>query len=186
MIFKERRILYRDDLRNLCIKKQWYTRGDCAEYENMLSMTGDGKKHITTSDIVAIAGDIMAHTDEPEYRLFRQRGIPAKVMPAGLRGVHHLTSMAGADIVFSLQARVQKMAIEADPERVCHADEDIPSEIIRELYKIPEFVRAYEEGGLKEEEFITFGVTQKTLSQFLWTGWVPLETYQAEASNRWF
>ena len=120
------------------------------------------------------------------YRLFRQRGIPAKVMPAGLRGVHHLTSMAGADIVFSLQARVQKMAIEADPERVCHADEDIPSEIIRELYKIPEFVRAYEEGGLKEEEFITFGVTQKTLSQFLWTGWVPLETYQAEASNRWF
>ena len=45
MIFKERRILYRDDLRNLCIKKQWYTRGDCAEYENMLSMTGDGKKY---------------------------------------------------------------------------------------------------------------------------------------------
>ena len=39
MIFRERRILYRDDLRNLCIKKQWYTRGDCAEYENMLSMT---------------------------------------------------------------------------------------------------------------------------------------------------
>ena len=39
---------------------------------------------------------------------------------------------------------------------------------------------------MKEEEFITFGVTQKTLSQFLWTGWVPLETYQAEASNRWF
>ena len=66
MIFKDRRILYRDDLRNLCIKKQWYTRGDCAEYENMLSMTGDGKKHITTSDIVAIAEDIMAHTDEPE------------------------------------------------------------------------------------------------------------------------
>ena len=56
MIFKERRILYRDDLRNLCIKKQWYTRGDCAEYENMLSMTGDGKKHITTSDIVAKIG----------------------------------------------------------------------------------------------------------------------------------
>lgn len=120
------------------------------------------------------------------YRLFHQRGIPAKVMPAGLRGVHHLTSMAGAEMVFSLQARVQKMVIEADPERVCHAEEDIPPEVIRELYKIPEFVRAYEEDGLKEEEFITFGVTQKTLSQFLWTGWVPLETYQTDASDRWF
>lgn len=120
------------------------------------------------------------------YRLFRQRGIPAKVMPAGLRGVHHLTSMAGADMVFSLQARIQNMVLAEDPERVCHAEEEIPPEVIRELYRIPEFVRAYEEGGLKEEEFITFGVTQKTLSQFLWTGWVPLETYQADASDRWF
>lgn len=120
------------------------------------------------------------------YRLFHQRGIPAKVMPAGLRGVHHLISMAGADIVFSLQARVQKMAIETDPARIFHADEDVPPEIIHKLYKIPEFVRAYEEDGLKEEEFITFGVTQKTLSQFLWTGWVPLETYQTNGSDRWF
>ena len=31
------------------------------------------------------------------------------------------------------------------------------------------------------------GVTQKTLSQFLWTGWVPLETYQkAPDKSRWF
>ena len=120
------------------------------------------------------------------YRLFRQRGIPAKVMPAGHRGVHHITSMAGADMVFSLQARIQNMVLAEDPERVCHAEEEIPPEVIRELYRIPEFVRAYEEGGLKEEEFITFGVTQKTLSQFLWTGWVPLETYQADASDRWF
>jgi len=120
------------------------------------------------------------------YRLFMERNIPAKVMPAGLRGVHHLTSMAGADMTFSLQARVQKMVIEADPPRVCHIDDEIPNEVIRELYKIPEFVRAYEEGGLKPEEFITFGVTQKTLSQFLWTGWVPLETYQKEPSSRWF
>lgn len=120
------------------------------------------------------------------YRLFKERNIPAVVMPAGLRGVHHLTSMAGADMTFSLQARVQNMVIEADPERICRIDDEIPEEIIRALYKHPEFVRAYEEGGLKPEEFIGFGVTQKTLSQFLWTGWVPLETYQKAPSSRWF
>ena len=58
--------------------------------------------------------------------------------------------------------------------------------IIRELYKIPEFVKAYEEGALGEEEFITFGVTQKTMSQFLWTGWIPLENYQVQESVRWY
>lgn len=120
------------------------------------------------------------------YKLFKEKHIPAKVMPAGLRGVHHLTAMAGADMTFSLQARVQQMVIEADPERVCHINDEIPTSTIQELYKIPEFVRAYEEGGLKPEEFITFGVTQKTLSQFLWTGWVPLETYQKAPSSRWF
>lgn len=121
------------------------------------------------------------------YTLFKQRNIPAVVMPAGLRGVHHLTSMAGADMTFSLQARIQQMAIEADPEQVCHIDEEIPAHVITQLYRHPEFVRAYEEGALKPEEFLTFGVTQKTLSQFLWTGWVPLETYQKDPDKaRWF
>lgn len=121
------------------------------------------------------------------YNLFKERNIPAVVMPAGLRGVHHLTSMAGADMTFSLQARIQQMAIDANPERICHIDEEIPQDVIDTLYKHPEFVRAYEEGALKPEEFLTFGVTQKTLSQFLWTGWVPLETYQKSPDpKRWF
>lgn len=121
------------------------------------------------------------------YRLFRERKIPARIMPAGLRGVHHLTSMAGADMTFSLQARIQRMVIDANPERVRHIDEDISADVIRELYKLPEFIRAYEEGALKPCEFISFGVTQKTMSQFLWTGWAPLETYQSRTpSSRWF
>ena len=121
------------------------------------------------------------------YGLIKERGIPAVVMPAGLRGVHHLTSMAGADMTFSLQARIQQMAIDADPERICHIDEEIPKDVMEKLYQHPEFVRAYEEGALKPEEFLTFGVTQKTLSQFLWTGWVPLETYQKSPDKaRWF
>lgn len=121
------------------------------------------------------------------YKLFREKKIPARIMPAGLRGVYHLTSMAGAEMTFSLQTRIQRMVNEADPERVCHIDEDIPASVLHELYKLPEFVRAYEEGALKPEEFISFGVTQKTMSQFLWTGWAPLETYQSKRpSTRWF
>ena len=135
-------------------------------------------------DIIRNAGNAIC---KKVYNLFKERNIPATVMPAGLRGVHHLTSMAGADVTFSLQARIQQMTIEADPERVCHIDEEIPDSVIKQLYKIPEFVRAYEEGALKPEEFTTFGVTQKTMSQFLWTGWVPLENYQkAPSGARWF
>ncbi len=121
------------------------------------------------------------------YRLFRERGISAKIMPAGLRGVHHLAAMAGADAVFSLQARVQRLAIETDLPRVEHIDEEIPPQLLERLRRIPEFRRAYDEDGLAPEEFVSFGVTQRTLSQFLWTGWAPLETYGLTGkSDRWF
>lgn len=121
------------------------------------------------------------------YHRIHERNIPAVVMPAGLRGVHHLTSMAGADMTFSLQTRIQRMVIQEDPDREFHIDEEIPQRIIDQLYRIPEFVRAYEEGALKPEEFITFGITQKTITQFLWTGWIPLEQYQKTTSaTRWF
>ena len=151
--------------------------------EYLLETAKDNCIDIDPADI-ANAGNAIC---KKVYRLFKEKGIPARVMPAGLRGVHHLTSMAGADMTFSLQMRVQRMAIEADPERVTHIDEEIDPAVIKRLYKLPEFVRAYEEGGLKPEEFITFGVTQKTASQFLWTGWAPLETYQSETTSaRWF
>jgi len=151
--------------------------------EYLLEVNTDNRLGVDP-EIIKNAGNAIC---KKVYNLFKERNIPAVVMPAGLRGVHHLTSMAGADMTFSLQARVQQMTIEADPERVLHIDDEIPASVIQELYKLPEFVRAYEEGALKPEEFITFGVTQKTMSQFLWTGWVPLENYQkAPMGARWF
>lgn len=121
------------------------------------------------------------------YRLFNEHNISAKIMPAGLRGVHYLAEMAGADMVFSLQSRVQRMVIESDLPQIERINEEVPEQIIQKLRKIPEFVRSYEEDGMRPEEFVSFGVTQKTLSQFLWTGWVPLEQYGSDNnSKRWF
>ena len=121
------------------------------------------------------------------YKIFREKGTSAIIQPAGLRGHHHLSVMAGARMAFSLQTRVQKIVNDAQLPKVERIDEPVDEKIINKLMKIDEFSRAYEPGGLKEEEFIKFGVTQRTLSQFLWTGWVPLETYGYNAaSGRWF
>ena len=121
------------------------------------------------------------------YGLFKERGVTAKIMPAGLRRVKHLTEMAGADMVFSLQPRIQQMVLNENPVKKPEIDNAISEMIIEQLRNIPEFVRAYDEGAMKPEEFYGFGVTQKTLSQFLWTGWIPLETYGAgKVSKRWF
>ena len=52
--YKEERYMDRDDLRNLCIKNNWYTRGNSDEYENLLHTCGGNKKIITTDDILNI------------------------------------------------------------------------------------------------------------------------------------
>ena len=42
--------------------------------------------------------------------------------------------------------------------------------------QLPEFVRAYEPDGMTPAEFIEFGLTQRTLSQFSEAGWKQLES----------
>lgn len=151
--------------------------------EYLMETVRDNGIDVDPSDVVQ-AGNIIC---KKVYRLLKERKIPAVVMPAGLRRVEHLTAMAGADMTFSLQTRIQQMIIDADPERVYHIDDETDPAVIERLYRVPEFVRAFEEGGLSPEDFISFGVTQKTASQFLWTGWAPLETYQSKTrDSRWF
>ena len=151
--------------------------------EYLIEVATDNRIDVSKEDILQAGNAICKKV----YKLFKKHGITAKIMPAGLRGVHYLTEMAGADMVFSLQSRIQKMVIEADPPREIRIDNEISKDVIERLKKIREFARAYDEDGMQPEDFVTFGITQKTHSQFFWTGWMPLETYgSAKESSRWF
>lgn len=61
--YKEVRRIFADDLRNLCIEKGWYTRGDGKAYAHLLIGKAQDKENITTDDIVEIAQDIIDHSD---------------------------------------------------------------------------------------------------------------------------
>jgi transaldolase len=58
-------------------------------------------------------------------------------------------------------------------------DLPIAPEVIDRLRTIPEFVRSYEPDGMAPEEFIAYGASQKTLSQFDQVGWSLLESFDA-------
>lgn len=133
--------------------------------------------------VITMAGLAVA---KRTYAIFEERGYDAVIMPAGLRGAYHLTEMAGGRLLYTINTRVQDMILEADPPQEEKIHNPVPQEIIDQLMKIPEFVRAYEPDGMKPAEFITYGVTQKLLSQFNETGWAPLETYLSNRkSTRW-
>ena len=135
-------------------------------------------------EIINCAGNLVT---KKSCRLFEKHGYNAVIMPAGLRGVHHLTELAGANIAASLQSRIQKMIIDADPPKVERYQEPTDDNAAEILLKIPDFRKAYVEYALPQDEFITFGVFQKTLSQFMETGWALLETFgSSKTSTRWF
>lgn len=69
---QEIRTMTAEELRSLCIRKNWYTRGTNEEYENLLSLTGSAWEpvHLTTEKLAEIATDIMCHSDmSPDYDL---------------------------------------------------------------------------------------------------------------------
>ena len=56
--------------------------------------------------------------------------------------------------------------------------DSVPADVIERLSAMPEFVRAYEPDGMKPNDFVTFGVTQRTLCQFAEVGWKLMESFK--------
>jgi transaldolase len=109
------------------------------------------------------------------YSLYRERGYEAVLLVAALRGSYHLTELAGASLVMSIHPTYQEALVSQDFARDARIDVPIAPDVIERLAQIPDFVRAYEPDGMSPSDFITFGATQRTLSQFIEAGWKRLE-----------
>lgn len=57
---KLRKQINKDELRSLCIRKDWYTCGDCEEYSYLFSKCNG---NMTDEDVVKVAEDIYDHSD---------------------------------------------------------------------------------------------------------------------------
>lgn len=62
--YTEERKMFADDLRRLCIRNNWFTRGNNDEYNTFLNMAK--KENITTDDIVELAEQIIEHSNLAE------------------------------------------------------------------------------------------------------------------------
>ena len=107
------------------------------------------------------------------YAICKERGYVSKPIPAGLRGAYHVTALSGADMVMSLAVNIQEF-LSNETEFAMHIDEPVAGDVINRLMALPEFARAYEPDGMKPEEFIAYGATQRTLAQFIEAGWLPV------------
>ena len=112
------------------------------------------------------------------YDIYRERQYEAVLLVAALRGDYHLTELAGADLIMSIAPAFQEVFVNGTQAREQRIDRPVAGDVIDRLRQMPEFVRAYEPDGMTPAEFVTFGATQRTLSQFCEVGWKLMESYR--------
>jgi transaldolase len=112
------------------------------------------------------------------YALYRKHGYEATLLVAALRGPYHLTELTGAELLMSIAPQYQEIFVGQDHPREERIDRPVPNAVIDRLRQMPEFVRAFEPDGMAPEEFISYGPTQRTLTQFADAGWKLLESFQ--------
>jgi len=102
------------------------------------------------------------------YELYRQRGYRTRVLAAAYRNHMHWSELIGGDVVISPPSKWQKRFNASDVTVANRIDNPVDPKIVAELLKkFPDFGRAYNEHGIKVEDFDTFGPTVRTLRQFI-------------------
>ncbi|MCC7354204.1 MAG: transaldolase [Anaerolineae bacterium] len=134
----------------------------------------DQKADVTEAD-VRLAG--LAVTKRA-YTLYKDRSYEAVLLVAALRGMYHMIELAGADLIMSIHPTIQAALLQPGVPREAHIAAPVAPDVIARLARVPEFVKAYEPDGMTPAEFITFGLTQRTLTQFTESGWRLLESYK--------
>lgn len=148
----------------------------------MIGRLDDFLREVAHDNQVAVSEDDIQQAGvaatKRAYQIYQERSYEAVLLIAALRGANHLTELAGADLLMSIAPAFQNVFVTQDLPREERIDKPVPADTIERLCQMPEFVRAYEPDGMTPAEFITFGATQRTLSQFCEVGWKLMENYR--------
>ena len=102
------------------------------------------------------------------YRLYKERGYRTRILNAAFRNHYHWSEFIGAEMSMTIPCSWQRMLNGSDVEVKNRIDVPVDPKIIAELRKkLPDFSRAYDENGMKQEEFEHYGAVRQTLLPFL-------------------
>lgn len=101
------------------------------------------------------------------YRIYRERGFRAKLLAANNNSHFLWSHFLGGDILITINPLWWRRMEGAEVKVHRTIDEDVDESIVNELLsKIPEYRFAYNENGLKAEEFDGYGAFRDTMNEF--------------------
>jgi len=101
------------------------------------------------------------------YKISKARGYRLRLLSAAFRNHMHWSEFIGGDVVISPPYKWQLRYNASDVEVIPRIDKPVEPKIVGELLKkFVEFRKAYEEDGMKPEEFDGYGATVRTIRGF--------------------
>jgi transaldolase len=102
------------------------------------------------------------------YHLYKERGYRTRLLNAAYRNHFHWSQFIGGDMSMTITYDWQQKFNTSGVEVKNRIDDPVDPKIIAELEKkFPDFRQAYDEKGMRPEEFDNFGSTRRTLLAFL-------------------
>jgi transaldolase len=102
------------------------------------------------------------------YQIYQQRGYRARLLAAAYRHLGHISEFMGGDLILSMPHEWQLKFNASDIPVEERMSRPVDPRIVQALCdKIPDFRRAYDEDGMKVEDFDTYGATVRTLRGFI-------------------
>ena len=102
------------------------------------------------------------------YGIFQQRGYRSRLLAAAYRHLGHWSEFIGGDLITTIPYEWQLKINDSDIEVKDRMSTPVDPRIVETLYdRIPDFRRAYDEDGMKVEEFDDYGATVRTLRAFI-------------------
>jgi len=101
------------------------------------------------------------------HQIFRERGLRPALVAAAYRHRRQWSELVGDGVIQSIPHKWWKAFDASDVPLSSTLEEPVAPPILDELTRhFPEFVRAYDERGMRPEEFASYGASVATLKQF--------------------
>ncbi len=102
------------------------------------------------------------------HRLFKQHGYPGTLLAAAYRHDGHWSEIIGPEVLQTIPYTWWTKFNTTDRAPALTLDQPVDPAVLAELRaKFPDFIRAHDADGMVPADFLGYGATQHTLSQFL-------------------
>lgn len=102
------------------------------------------------------------------YKIYQSRGYKTRLLAAAFRNHMHWSELIGGDLILTIPYEWQLLYNSSDIEVKERMDNPVDERIVNNLYThFEEFRKAFDEDGLKIDDFDLYGATARTLRGFI-------------------